>query len=136
MSLQVIEQHIAEKLPNIAQVDNFGYRFFLYGTDNKLPFVTIGLSDNEYDNRSNLDRDGIFRVNIGVSKDTFKNLFPQGRTEWDYTALNQFMPHPDYAAQYFICVLNPEGNTLSETLKFIDEAYSIAKNRFEKKAHK
>jgi hypothetical protein len=133
MSLQIIEQYLTEKLQDIAQVDNFGYKFFLYGADSKLPFVTIAGSDNEYDRISNLDRDGVFRINIGVSKRTFNDLFPVGHTGWDYTALNRFMPHPEYAAQYFICVLNPEGHILSETLAFIEEAYTIAKDRFERK---
>ncbi len=133
MSRQIIEQYINEKLPNVTKVENFGYSFFLYDTEKMLPFVTFAASDNEYDSVSNLNRDGVFRVNIGISKGSYTKLFPGNKTDWDYTELNQFMPHPDYAAQHFICVLNPESNTLSETLNFIEEAYFIAKSRFEKK---
>lgn len=133
MSHQIIEKYIAGTLPDVKQVDNFGYRFFLYATDDKLPFVTIATTDNEYDSISNLNREGVFRVNIGISKHSYNQLFFDSKTEWDYTALNQFMPHPDYAAQHYICVLNPEGNALTDTFKFIDEAYLIAKSRFEKK---
>jgi len=64
-------------LPNVQRVDNFGYSFFFVGDDHRLPFVTIANSDNEYDNVSNLNREGVFRVNIGVSKDTFQKLVGQ-----------------------------------------------------------
>ena len=133
MSLQAIEQYIAEQLSNVTTLDHFGYRFFFYETDQVLPFTTIAASDNEYDKISNLDRDGVFRVNIGVSKDTYNKLFADVKAGWDYTELNRFMPHPDYAAQYFICVLNPEGEQLVETIKFIEEAHLVAKNRFDRK---
>jgi len=133
MSLQAIEQYITEQLPNVTTLDSFGYRFFFYGTDQVLPFVTIAASDNEHDKISDLDRDGVFRVNIGISKDTYNKLFADSKTEWDYTELNRFMPHPDYAAQHFICVLNPEEDRLSETIRFIEEAHLVAKNRFDRK---
>lgn len=133
MSLQAIEQYINEQQPNVTMLDSFGYRFFFYGPDQVLPFVTIAASDNEHDKVSNLNRDGVFRVNIGISKDTYNKLFADIKTEWDYTELNRFMPHPDYAAQHFICVLNPEEDQLVETIRFIEEAHLVAKNRFDKK---
>jgi len=133
MSLQAIEQYLTEQLPNVTNLDSFGYRFFFYGPDQVLPFVTIALSDNEHDNKSNLSREDVFRVNIGVSKASYNQLFTATQNDWDYTALNRFMPHPDYAAQHYICILNPEEDLLPGTIKFIEEAYLIAKNRFDKK---
>ncbi|WP_460677866.1 DUF6194 family protein [Mucilaginibacter koreensis] len=32
--------------------------------------------DNAYDNVSNLNREGIFRINVGISEQTFARLFP------------------------------------------------------------
>lgn len=133
MSLQTIEQYLTQQLPNVTNLDSFGYRFFFYESDQVLPFVTIATSDNEHDNRSNLDREGVFRVNIGISKDSYNKLFTGAQTDWDYTALNRFMPHPDYAAQYYICILNPDEDLLPETIRFMEEAHLIAKNRFDKK---
>ncbi|MET3878750.1 DUF6194 family protein [Chitinophaga sp. OAE865] len=132
MSLQHIEQHITE-LPNITKLESFGYTFFFYGPEQVLPFVTFAASDNEHDNVSNLNRDGVFRVNIGISKDSFHQLFTGNEPQWDYTALNRFMPHPHYAAQHFICILNPEGDRLTETINYINEAHLVAKKRFDKK---
>ncbi len=132
MSLQYIEQHIAG-LPNVTKLEHFGYTFFFYGSEQVLPFVTFAASDNEHDNISNLNRDGVFRVNIGIAKDSFNKLFAGNEAKWDYTELNRFMPHPDYAAQHFICILNPGGGQLTETINFINEAHLVAKNRFDKK---
>jgi hypothetical protein len=133
MSLQAIEQYITAQLPNITKLESFGYTFYFYGTDQVLPFVTFAASDNEQDNVSHLNRDGVFRVNIGVSKNTYNELFKDVKTEWDYTILNSFLPHPHYAAQHFICILNPEGNQLLDTFRFIEEAHLVARQRFERK---
>lgn len=133
MSLQAIEQFIAKQLPNVTQLESFGYTFFFYGPEQVLPFVTMATSDNEHDSVSDLNRDGVFRVNIGVSKSTYNKLFESPEAEWDYTTLNRFMPHPHYAAQHFICILNPEEDQLTATYKFIEEAYLVAKQRFDRK---
>ncbi len=133
MSLEAIERHLAS-LPDVTTAENFGYRFFFYSTGHTLPFVTIADSDNEHDRSSNLDRDGVYRVNIGISRTTYQALFPEGAPAGDPAALNQFLPHPHYAAQHFICVLNPTGEQLNRTLLYIDEAHALAKTRFERKA--
>lgn len=132
MSLQAITQFI-DGLPGISSLESSGYTFYFYGDEQVLPFVTYAASDNEYDNMSRLDREGVYRVNIGVSGNTFDSLFSDPDQAWDYTVLNRFMPHPHYAAQHFICVLNPEGPLLEQTLHLIDEAYAIARGRFDRK---
>lgn len=130
MTLPEIENYITG-LPNVTTTESFGYRFFCYSTDQVRPFISLIDADNEHDRRSNLDREGAFRLNIGISKETFKSLFPEKSGDWDYTKLNQFMPHPEYASHYFLCVLSPSGEVLKQTLQFIDEAYALAKKRFE-----
>ncbi len=59
-------------LENVQQEEAYGYLFFFVGDDHRLPFVTIANSDSEYDNVSNLNRDGVFRINIGISKKTLR----------------------------------------------------------------
>ena len=76
-------------LEDVQREENFGYAFFFVGDDHRLPFVTFANSDNEYDKVSNLDREGVFRVNIGVSKQTFDDLVGGvDPASADYTALN------------------------------------------------
>lgn len=122
-------------LDNVQQEENFGYTFFFVGDDHRLPFVTIAHTDNEYESVSNLNRDGVFRINIGVSKETFDSLLGDSNTEnIDYTVLNVFLPHPDYAKQHFVCILNPSGENVEVTKQLIIEAHSIATSRLLRKS--
>jgi hypothetical protein len=111
-------------LPSVTTTTNFGYRFFFIGDDQRMPFATIADSDNEYEKISQLDRPGVFRLNIGVRRETFTALFPRDE-KWDYAALNIFMPHPDYAKQSFLCILNPDGDNVDKTRAFITEAHEL-----------
>ncbi len=125
-------QYIVDTFPGVETDENLGYKFFYFGADHKLPFATIASTGNEYERISNLDRPGVFRLNIGLSRETFQSLFGANRVEvsrYDYTALDRIMPHPDYAAQNYICVLNPTGATLERVKAFLAEAYDIARAR-------
>ena len=136
MTQAEVEAFVAE-LENVQRVENFGYSFFFVGDDHRLPFVTIANSDNEFDNVSNLNREGVFRVNIGVSKETFTNMIAKSSSEHvDYSVLNVFLPHPHYSRQHFVCILNPSGENVETTKKLIVEAHSIAAIRLQRKAEK
>jgi hypothetical protein len=122
-------------LPEVQREDSFGYAFFFVGDDHRLPFVTIADSDSEYDRVSDLDREGVYRLNIGVSKATFDRLTADKTPDnIDYTALNVFLPHPHYARQHFVCILNPEGDHVEATRQLIREAHSIARERSKRKS--
>jgi len=121
-------------LPNVQREETFGYSFFFVGNDHRLPFVTTADSDNEYDDVSNLDREGVYRLNIGVSKETFNNLVgDQLERDIDYSILNEFLPHPHYSRQHFVCILNPVGDNVEKTKQLINEAHSIADKRLQRK---
>ena len=115
-----------EKLEDVQREENFGYIFYFVGEDHLVPFVSIAASDNDYDRVSNLNREGVFRINIGVSRETFKALVGNAPAEIDYTALNVFLPHPEYTKQNFICILNPSGANEETTKKLMIEAYDLA----------
>jgi hypothetical protein len=124
-----------ESLENVQRTENYGYIFYLIGDEQMLPFVTIANTDNDYDNVSNLNRQGVFRINIGVSRATFDSLIPESLPDpIDYTILNTFLPHPDYAKQNFICILNPTGDNTEKTKQLFQEAHTIATTRFQRKA--
>jgi hypothetical protein len=101
------------------------------------PFATIVTKDYQnVDTSSQLDRPTVFRLNIGVSRETFQTLFGYlpGKesakgAEYDYTALNKVMPHPVYAPQAFVCVLNPSPETFETVKPLLAEAYSIVEAR-------
>jgi hypothetical protein len=109
-----------------------------------LPFATL-VTNDLYNNASNLNRHGVFRLNIGVSKDTYRSLFgPQpafpGASRvvemgHDFTALDQIMPHPIYAPQSWIRVLNPSEATFQTVRPLPAEAYNLAVRRHTKARH-
>jgi len=127
-----ITDYISTTFAGVETTTTLGYTFFFYGADRMLPFATIATADNEGDRASNLDRPGVFRLNIGVSKQTFQALFGTGKVDisaYDFTALDTIMPHPDYAPQSWICVLNPGDATFHKLRPWLDEAYARAVRR-------
>lgn len=78
----------------------------------------------------------MFRLNVGVSKDTFRALFSHLPTEdsttstgYDFAAVDRLMPHPAYARQSWMCVLNPSAETFEAVKPLLAEAYSIVVTR-------
>jgi hypothetical protein len=135
MNQQQVEAFV-ESLPNVQSSEAYGYRFYFFGDDHRMPFLTIANSDNEYDNRSNLNREGVFRINLGVRPETFRGMFPPTESdgsELDYTQLNVFLPHPDYAKQSFLCILNPSGDNVGRLQDLIHEAHGVSRARYERR---
>ena len=127
-----ITDYIMNTFAGVETMTTLGYTFFFYGSDRMLPFTTIATADNEGDRVSNLDRPGVFRLNIGVSKQTFQTLFGTDKVDvsnYDFTALDTIMPHPDYAAQSWLCVLNPSEATFQQLRPLLSEAYELAVRR-------
>jgi hypothetical protein len=144
-----ITRYIATALPGVdvvvasreggAPEIAWGDSFFIYDPDRNLddahrfPFATIVTKDyGEFDNASNLDRPSVFRLNIGVSKETFAKLFG-AEGEHDFTALDRLMPHPVYGRNHFVCVLNPSEATFESIKPLLKEAHAIAVGRVERK---
>ena len=131
---QLDVERFISAMDNVQQEDNFGYLFFFVGDDHTLPFATIGYSDNDFDTVSNLNREGIFRLNFGVSRDTFNTYFDDASIDgFDFSVLDVFMPHPHYAKQNFMCILNPSGENVEITKKLLTEAHAIATQRHQRK---
>src|SRR5689334_23123648 len=125
-------------MENVQREENYGYVFFFVGDGHLLSFVTIADADNEWDSVSNLNREGVFRINIGVSRETFDQLIGEAdaNNPVDYSLLNTFLPHPEYAKQNFICILNPAGGNVEKTKELIREAHAIATKRMQRKVKK
>lgn len=145
MEQSEIREFVAASYPGvdiqIAAAENgapelaWGDTFFIHDPERNLegprrwPFATIVTKDyGEFDDRSNLNRPGVFRLNIGVSKETYRSLFP-GNSEHDFTALDTLMPHPVYGENHWVSVLNPSEETFAEIRPLLDEAYAIAVRR-------
>ena len=133
MNESSVVEYITKTFPEVETTSSFGYTFFFYRSERKLPFATLISSDYDYDRISNLDRPGVFRLNIGISKQTFQSLFGTTKVDvgnYDFTALDVIMPHPDYAKQHFVCVLSPSEATFERVGALLAEAYDIAVRRY------
>ncbi len=133
-SFEGVEVTIASKENGAPEV-SWGDTFFICDPHGELPehkqfpFATIVTQDyGDFDNRSNLNRPGVFRLNIGVSKETFDRLFPSG-DDFDFTALDRLLPHPVYGANHWVCVLNPSDATFDSMKPLLEESYAIARRR-------
>ena len=132
MNESEIIQYITGTFPGVETSENYGYKFFFYGSERMRPFASLANADSDYDRFSNLNRPGVFRLNLGIRKDTFETLFGTAKInigDYDFTALDRIMPHPEYAAQYFVCVLNPGEATLQKVRQLLAEAHAIAMKR-------
>jgi len=136
-------QFITDTFAGIQIAEGGGNRFFYYGPDGKIPektfpFATLVTAD-DYDTVSNLSRPGVYRLNIGLSRETFVSLLgavpsaPKDggivETGHDFAALDQIMPHPIYGHLCWICVLNPGDATSPIVQRLLAEAYGKAAKR-------
>jgi len=133
MNESSVVDYITKTFPEVETSTAFGYTFFFYKSERKLPFATLISSDQDYDRVSNLDRPEVFRLNIGISKKTFQSLFGTAKVDtdsYDFTAVDVIMPHPEYAQHHFICVLSPSEATFERVRLLLAEAHDIAARRY------
>ena len=150
-----ISRYISETFEGVDVVVASGECFFFYNPDSNLPpdhrfpFVTIVTSDI-YDQFSNLNRPSVFRLNIGIGKQTFRSLLgdparSSGRdsaeisgenfSDYDFTTLDQVMPHPVYGRMYWVCVLNPSDETFETNVRqLLAQAYDLAVSKYKRQA--
>jgi hypothetical protein len=124
-----------------------GNTFFFTGSAHLFPFATL-VTNDEYETVSDLNRPGIFRLNIGVGKETFRahfgteTAFPDMNAgvsaitgDYDFAALDRLLPHPVYGRMCWVCVLNPTAATFDTTIQpLLAEAYALALNKDAKRA--
>lgn len=121
----------------------WGDSFFYYDpedsipADRRMPFATIVVHDYPgFDTASDLDRPGVFRLNLAVGRQRFTELFGYPPADFaahqesiDFTVLDRFIPHPLYAVQGYASVLVPGERTAAQLPELIDHTYQRAKQR-------
>jgi hypothetical protein len=139
MERDAIVQYISETFDGLDIAEHEGDFYFMYDPDRNLepkqkqPFATLVTGDR-HDTFSNLDRPSVYRLNFGLSKQTFQSLFAAGETtDIDFTALDQVMPHPVYGRMYWACVLNPSDPTWERVRSWLAEAYDQSVQRLRRR---
>ena len=145
-----IENYILENFDDVHPLDSWGEKSFFLNPGRQLKrgtyFATLKEKDGENDKASFLDRDDIFRLNMGVTKDCYLSLFsniPKRPSKgcfieggYDFQKLDTILPHPVYGWMGWICVLNPSPQVFKDCKSFLDNAYSKAMRATMKKLPK
>lgn len=108
----------------------------------RMPFATIVTSNYPgVDDSSRLDRDDTFALNLRVGPQYFEGLLgfapkdaPAHSHLVDPAATAQIMPHPLYASQGWIRVLNPPAAQAEQLLGLASSAVELARRRIIERA--
>lgn len=147
MTADDILKYCLEKFDGVVMVNSWGERGIFYNPGYKLKrgvyVLTVKEKDGDNDKSSKLDRNGIYRVNLGIRKKTFFRIFgavPKrpGKggivdMNFDFSATDVILPHPVYAWMSWICMLNPSEENFEKLKPFIQESYEYAKEKYQKR---
>ena len=144
MDEDAISRYITETFDGVETITVDDNIFYFYGPEHKFPFATL-MTNDDNDNASALNRPGIFRLNIGVGKPTFRALIGASSptpdadnadtNAYDFTALDRLLPHPIYGRMFWVCVLNPSAATFATTVRpLLAEAYELVLGRRTRRA--
>ena len=118
-----IHRYILATYPGTEVAAIEGGTFYSCDPANFPNFATVVTSD-AFDDASNLSRPDAYRLNVGLGRDTFQRLVGD-QVDPDYKALDRLMPHPVYAKQHYVSILNPSAATFEDVIKpLLDEAHA------------
>ena len=110
MQVEDIVARITNEFEGLVPKSSWGDTSLFYNPGMALPngiyFCTLKEKNGANDKASELDRDGVFRLSIGMAQKSYEKYFgskpkrpPKGGiidTGHDFTALDKLMPHPIY----------------------------------------
>jgi hypothetical protein len=145
MDADEVKRHICDSFDGVEVLENGGDLFFVYDPrgdlppERQLPFATIVTGDH-YETVSALDRPGAYRLNVGLTKARYTGFFGAPptlrdedgvlRTDFDYATTDTLMPHPFYASQYWVCVVDPGEASRRGVLELLAEAHEFAARKY------
>jgi hypothetical protein len=120
---EAITGYITTTFRDVDVVSIEGMRFFSLDPEKHWPnFATLVWAD-ETDQVSDLSRPGVFRLSMGVNRSTLERI-KAAEPEPDCAALDRVVPHPDYAKQLWVQILNPSESTFTEVVvPLLNEAH-------------
>lgn len=142
-----LAQQLVADHPDLVASQAYGETSLFYNRGNRLTrgtyFATIKQTDGPNDQASALDRDGVYRFNFGLPRQRFEAMFgptptrpAKGNTikgPWDFTQVNELMPHPVYGWMGWVAVLNPAHDLLAALEPDLALAYAKSIAAFDKR---
>lgn len=147
MDADSILRHIRETLDGLDILDTPECTYVYYDPrhdlphDRRQPFATL-LRTDAYDHASDLERRGLFRLNLGVKRETYRAMLgpepawgPGGgvvETDHDLTRVDAWMPHPIYAPMGWISIVAPSDASWPRAKELLAEAHAEAKRAYDR----
>ena len=147
MAPEDVKEYVLSTYKGVVFKPFWGDLSFFYNPQNRFSngtyFATLKLQDGENDRASQISRDGVWRLNLGLTPKTYRDVLgqqpsrpPKGEPvegPWNFTELDRLMPHPCYGWMSWVAILSPSHASF-ETLKpLFDDAYGKAVKAFEKR---
>lgn len=123
---EAITRFILERYPETVIASAMGATFFSLDESHWPNYVTIVTTDEHDDGAPSRlsDRPGAFRLNLGVSRQTAERIAGDAGADPDYASFGRLLPHPVYAKQHWISILNPTYAEFEEIVRpLIAEAH-------------
>lgn len=127
-------------LPDVRPKASWGETSFFVNPGNQLKngayFATIKDHDGQNDRASDLGRDGVWRLSLGIGPKAFEARFgprPARPSKggiidgpWDFTASDLLTPHPIYGWMGWVAINCPAPATLETLAPLIETAHQRA----------
>ena len=146
-NLEDISIFILTRYDGLRVIDAWGEKSFFYNPDNLLKrgiyFCTLKDKDGDNDKASQLNRNGVYRLNFGISKQSFLNLFDsipkrpaKGsciKGEYLFTELDKLTPHPVYGWMSWVSILSPSNESWDKIEELLSESYVLVCKKYKAK---
>jgi hypothetical protein len=144
MTIEEIAAMVKQLDSGITEAKNWGERGLFYNPGFKrakgIYLLTFKEKDGANDQASKLNRPGLYRLNLGLSKTQYAEQFgaqpsrpAAGKTVetgHDFTVVDQITPHPIYGWMSWCAVINPSLATIEIMWPWIVDAVQRARQKF------
>lgn len=145
--LNLVLNYLSEQYSGLRIIDAWGEISLFYNPNDLLKrgiyFCTLKNKDGEHDKASYLNRADVFRMNFGVSKKTFVNIFkvvPKRPVKggvidgnYDFQSLDILTPHPVYGWMSWVSILNPSNQSIEDMKYLVNESYQLVIEKYKRK---
>ena len=113
--VEAVVRYVQTTYPQTDTVEAMNAYIYSLDPEKHWPNYATLVTTDEHDDASDLDRAGVFRLNIGVDRETFERI-AGADPDPDYRAFDRLLPHPVYGQQHWISILNPSDETFRDTV--------------------